>query len=108
MHIAIIGLVQEPYGFSLTSRSKYCTKCAAFCYFKRKLFKTEVFEQPYYKKGLAFASPALEAIEGIVIWEGNYTPDILFSAFKFMNFSDLFAVVREAEGTGQLTQLRQR
>jgi hypothetical protein len=34
---------------------------------------------PPQKKGPAFADPALEATEGIVIWEGNYTPDTLLS-----------------------------
>jgi hypothetical protein len=39
------------------------------------------------KKGSAFADPALEATEGIVIWEGNYTPDILFSELFPINFN---------------------
>jgi hypothetical protein len=39
------------------------------------------------KKGPAFAGPALEATEGIVIWEGNYTPDILLSELYPVNFN---------------------
>ncbi|MDR2795885.1 MAG: hypothetical protein LBB47_04150 [Spirochaetaceae bacterium] len=39
------------------------------------------------KKGPAFAGPALEATEGIVIWEGNYTSDILFSELLPLNLN---------------------
>jgi hypothetical protein len=42
------------------------------------------------KKRPAFAGPALEAIGGIVIWEGNYTANTPFSALLPIDFSDFF------------------
>jgi hypothetical protein len=38
------------------------------------------------KKAGCCTGPALEAIESIVIWEGNYTPDYLIIGVKAFSF----------------------